>query len=178
MSLVLRDGRDVEALVTDRYLEALLSAGDRGAVDTPSAAELDPLVRAAALRLAVDLTRVHPSFRFEERLAGRLADVAARMSLARVAGETAGAVPPPGTEDRPSRTLARVDPLDLLDPARPEATAGQDRRPLIIGGTIASAAISIAGAAIVAWRLSRPGGHPAARAIRGAHDRVDRVRLA
>ena len=52
--------------------------------------------------------------------------------------------------------LGPVDPLDLVDPARPEDTAGIPR-PLIIGGTLASAALSIAGAALVAWRLNRPG---------------------
>ncbi len=178
MTLIGREGPEVDALVTDRYLEALLSAGDRGATDAPSTAELDPRVRATALRLAVDLTRVHPSFRFEERLAGRLADVAARMSLAREAGAPADAGPTPGLDDLASRRLGRVDPLDLLDPARPDVAAAQDRRPLIIGGTLASAAISIAGAAIVAWRLSRPGPAPTSRAIRAARDRVDGVRLA
>jgi len=161
MTLIGREGPEVDALVTDRYLEALLSAGDRGALDAPSAAELDPRLRATALRLAVDLTRVHPSFRFEERLAGRLTAAAARMSLARAAGET---VPPV--------------PFERPDPARPEETAAGARRPLIIGGTLASAAISIAGAAIVAWRLSRPAGDPTSRAIRAARERVDGVRLA
>jgi hypothetical protein len=34
---------------------------------------------------------------------------------------------------------------------------------------MASAAISIAGAAFMAWRRSRPGGSPMARAVRAAH---------
>jgi hypothetical protein len=120
-------------------------------------AELDPAVRTAAAWLAAATTRVHPSFRFEDRLAGRLADVAARMTLARAAGaEDAAAVAPLSIVeiDLAASSLGSIDPLDLIDPARPEELAGIPR-PLLIGGTLASAALSIAGAAIVAWRLNR-----------------------
>ena len=158
MTLQPRESGDIDALVTDGYLESLLAARDRRATDAPSVAELDPAVRFAAARLSDGITRVHPSFRFEERLAARLAEAASRMSLARAAG----------AEEAPAtRTILALDlgptasgpfePLELEDPARPEELAGIPRRPLIIGGTLASA-ISIAGAAIVAWRLNR-GGH-------------------
>jgi hypothetical protein len=163
----------VDALITDDYLESLLTARERRAEDVPSVAELDPGVRRAAARLA-DAARVHPSFRFEERLAARLADAAARMTLARAAGESAAGLVPSaagGPIDLASSGLGGtglgpIDVLDLADPARPEEFAGIPRRPLIIGGTLASAALSIAGAAIVAWRHNR-----------AAHSVADRVRL-
>jgi hypothetical protein len=41
-------------------------------------------------------------------------------------------------------------------------------RPAVIGGVLTSAAISLAGAAYVAWRRSRPPADPMARAIRAA----------
>jgi hypothetical protein len=153
-----RESGEVDALVTDGYLESLLAARDRRATDAPSVAELDPAVRYAATRLSDGITRVHPSFRFEERLAARLAEAAARMSLARAAGAE-GAPPVSGAIlglDLGATASGPLDPLDLEDPARPEELAGIPRRPLIIGGTLASA-ISIAGAAIVAWRLNRSG---------------------
>ena len=64
---------EIDALVTDGYLDSLLAARERRALDSPSVAELDPSVRLAAARLAETAARVHPSFRFEERLAARLA---------------------------------------------------------------------------------------------------------
>jgi hypothetical protein len=152
-----REAGEVDALVTDDYLESLLAARERRAVDAPSAAELDPAVRWAAARLAAATTRVHPSFRFEDRLAARLADAAARMTLARAAGaeDAAGVAPVSIVElDLAATPLGPADPLDLVDPARPEELAGIPR-PLLIGGTLASAALSIAGAAIVAWRMNR-----------------------
>lgn len=169
----------VDALITDDYLESLLTARERRADDVPSVAELDPGVRLAAARLADAAARVHPSFRFEERLAARLADAAARMTLARAAGESGAALAPSAAgvpidlaglglagSGLGGSGLGPIDVLDLVDPARPEAFAGIPRRPLIIGGTLASAALSIAGAAIVAWRHNRAG-----------HGGSDRVRL-
>lgn len=165
-----REAGEIDALVTDGYLESLLIARERRAVDTPSSVELDPAVRRAAARLAAAVVRVHPSFRFEDRLAARLADAAARMSLARAAGDEAslGAFPASVVElELAGSPLGPADPLDLIDPARPEDEGGIPRRPLLIGGTLASAALSIAGAAIVAWRLNRT-----------PRSRTERVRLA
>ncbi|MEO8229769.1 MAG: hypothetical protein ABI628_08400, partial [Chloroflexota bacterium] len=96
----------VDALITDEYLESLLTARERRAEDVPSVAELDPGVRRAAARLAAAAARVHPSFRFEERLAARLADQAARMTLARAVGEGGGTLAP----------YAAGGPIDLADP--------------------------------------------------------------
>jgi hypothetical protein len=126
-------------------------------------------VRAVAGRLAADLGRVHPSFRFEERLAARLAEAAARLRLAMAAGGESSNAPfaagdPAGGQGDPADELGAwqvdSDPVDILDPH------GRGR-PLIIGGALTSAALSIAGAAAyVAWRRSRPPLTPMARAVR------------
>ena len=160
-----RDGIEVEALLTDLYLERVLS---RAGTDLgPSDVDLDPALRAASDRLRRDLTRVHPSFRFEERLAVRLAEAAAAARLPIAAGADGAVVSlrPPS---------AAVD--DGFDPFADEPD--DDRReipvPLLIGGALTSAALSLAGAAAyVAWRWARPGRSTspmvrAARAVREA----------
>ncbi len=147
-----RDAHEVDALVTDRYLDALLAAHARGADRGPFPTTPDDPVRRAADRLARDLPRLHPSFLFEEALAGRLAAVAARMGASAAAGGT----------DRLGglREIGSGDPFGGLD-----APAGH-RRPLLIGGALTSAALSLAGAAYVAWRFNRPAAGPMARAAR------------
>lgn len=177
-----RDAGQVEALVADRYLDALLAAGDRGAEDAPADTALDPDLRDAAGALRRSLVRVHPSFRFEERLAGRLAELAAAQSRPALAMAGGGRVVPfpagarSGVRDaNRGRTRPAVDDplLDAvlrgdLDPAdeaamKRAAATPVDRRPLIVGGTvITSAAISIVGVAIVAWRATRPSGRSSA----------------
>ena len=156
-----RDGHEVEALVTDRYLEALLAAHARGADRGPTAQDPDAAVRRTADRLARDLPRFHPSFLFEEALAARLASHALRLRLPAAAGAEGLVVP-----------LPLGDPLtDLREDG---ASSGSGRRPLIIGGALTSAALSLAGAAYVAWRLNRPATAPMVRAARA----VARSRLA
>jgi hypothetical protein len=147
-----RDGHDIDALVTDRYLEALLAAHARGADHAPSPTTPDDPVRRTADRLARDLPRLHPSFRFEEALAARLAAVAARMGTTDAVDDGVGTLLPlPGSEvDEPFGADAWPD----------------RRRPLLIGGALTSAAISVAGAVYVAWRLNRPSAGPMARAAR------------
>ena len=182
MSFHNRDAIEVEALHTDRYLEALLAQRDRGDPGTgdaddaplaPADVTVDQAIATVAARLGRDLVRVHPSFRFEERLARRLAGVAAAMHLPAAAGAEGSVVPvipfPFGPHD---------------DPAADELVPGGTAlpRPVLIGGAVASAAISLAGAAFVAWRLGRPGADPMARAARAAHQlreatRPVRVRL-
>lgn len=159
---------EVDALITDAYLESLLAARQRRAWDAPSVAELDPEVRAAAARLADAVVRVHPSFRFEERLAGRLSAAAATIALPRAAGDDGLelAIGPTGAAFAVDASgLGPLGQFDLDDPAHPELAGGIPRRPLLIGGTLASAALSIAGAAIVAWRWNRAanGGHSGVR---------------
>ncbi len=150
---------EVEALQVDRYLETILLARDRGAPFGPYDPDLDPALRAVAERLSAELVRVHPSFRFEERVARRLAEVAAGMRLPQAA---AGA----GSSTGLSAALSPI-PLELVgDPARDLPDDGDPAtgraRPYLIGGALTSAAISLAGAAFVAWRLSRPV-HPVIR---------------
>ncbi|HLY15151.1 MAG TPA: hypothetical protein VKR24_12440 [Candidatus Limnocylindrales bacterium] len=156
---------EIEALLVDRYLESILLARERGFGLAGHDPSLDPELRAASDWLTAGLVRVHPSFRFEERLARRLADAAAAMRLPVAAGGETSSPPP---------VIARAAAGEL-DPARDmndEADLfGHRARPLLIGGALTSAAVSLAGAAFVAWRLSRPV-HPMVRAIRAAHERA------
>ena len=183
MTLLGRDVVEVDALVTDRYLDSLLATGDG-----PSPPHQDPghgprrrpwflagmrrgmdpeLLdrggRLASERLTRDLPRFHPSFRFEERLALRLAEVAASMRLGVAAGGED--IPRSMPVSLPNPGLA-VDPLDDLGDVEP---AGPGARPLLLGGAVAASALSLAGAAWVAWRRSRPSRSPMARAARAAH---------
>jgi hypothetical protein len=161
-----RDGAEVEALLTDLYLESVLA---RAGTDLgPADVRLDPLLRDASDRLRRDLIRVHPSFRFEERLAARLAELAAAMRMPAVAGGESQLV---AFRGGPGGSAAGV--LDPLADDDPDAEHRELARPLIIGGALTSAAISLAGAAFVAWRRARPGrgASPmvrAARAVRSA----------
>ncbi len=165
---------EVEALVTDRYLDALLAAAERRAPDAPADSSLDPALRRAALRLRDELVRVHPSFRFEERLARRLAEAAAGMRLAVAAGGEGAILPFPGAATDPLAGHALADDPRAGDPfggplagAAPGAGRPLPRRPLLVGGAVTSAALSLAGAAFVAWRRTRGAPtDPMARAIR------------
>lgn len=155
-----RDSLDIEALVTDRYLETLLAAHARGADAGPAPAQADPAIRRTMARLARDLPRFHPSFRFEEALADRLAETAARMRASA-----------PGT---PTLTILPDGAVRLAPPLAPPADLRPAiGRPLLIGGALTSAALSLAGA-YLAWRFKRPSASPMARAVRA----VARTRLA
>lgn len=160
-----RDSHEVDALITDRYLEALLAAHAHGADHGPAAAEPAPSIRLAADRLARNLPRLHPSFRFEEALAARLAEVAARMGLPAAAGAEGLVVPLPGHRPGSLPTADLATGPDDDDPASDDARPGIGR-PLLIGGALTSAALSIAGAAYVAWRLNRPPQSAMVRAAR------------
>jgi hypothetical protein len=150
-----RESHEVDALVTDRYLDALLAAHARGADRGPSMSEPTSAIRRTADRLARDLPRLHPSFLFEEALAARLADVATRLRLPAAAGAEGVLVP-----------LPVGDPSTDLPDAESDVPTGYGRRPLIIGGALTSAALSLAGAAFVAWRMNRPPESAMARAAR------------
>lgn len=180
-----RDAVEVEALVADRYLEALLAAGDRpAAVSTEPELAGDLGEAARVLRHA--LLRVHPSFRFEERLAARLLDVgrslavgadrpSAGVVVAFPAAAGAGVADAPAGDDLDAELAAIA--AGTLDPAAADAPAALPR-PLLLGGAMASAAISLVGVAVVAWRTARPGGRgPMARAARAARlRRLDTLR--
>jgi hypothetical protein len=180
-----RDSAATDALLTDLYLDALLAGAvlGSGTAGTPAdaAGQLDPAARRAADRLRHDLVRVHPSFRFEERLATRLAEAAVAMRVPIAAGDGGRIVAfrpspaidlepglvPPESPGEPAAVGKRGRIAAELDPARRVPA-----RPLLIGGALTSAALSIAGAAYVAWRLGRPGrsSAPMARAARAVRD--------
>jgi hypothetical protein len=167
-----RDDLEVDALITDRYLETLLAAHARsaGALDGDGPAAERPAagIARAADRLSRDLLRLHPSFLFEEALAGRLSELASRMRLAPAAGAEGAVIP------MPSGGLTPLLPLPGADGTDEALGHPGFGRPLLIGGALTSAALSIAGAAYVAWRLNRPTAGPMARAVRA----VARSRLA
>lgn len=173
-----RDSSEVEALLTDLYLESVLARA--GASDGPADARLDPAIRLVSDRLRHDLVRVHPSFRFEERLAARLAEAAAGLRMSVAAGGEAAVIP-----FADGRRIRDADSVDFDPFALDEIDEPDDRheraRPLLIGGALTSAAISIAGAAFVAWRRTRPvrGGSPMVRAARAVrHARLAAVHTA
>jgi hypothetical protein len=148
-----RDTAEVDALVTDRYLETLLGAHARGADGGPSAVVPSEAISSTAHRLARDLPRLHPSFLFEEALASRLAAAAARM-----ARSTSTAVDGDDIVTFPGNA-----PADDDETARARHLPG---RPWLLGGAFTSAALSLAGAAFFAWRLNRASGDPMVRAAR------------
>jgi hypothetical protein len=154
-----RDSHDIDALVTDRYLETLLAAHARGADAGPASVDAEPALRLVMARLARDLPRFHPSFRFEEALADRLAEAANRIRPSTADGGSTLSVVPDDMSDSPWRA---GDPRPIVG------------RPFLIGGALTSAALSLAGAAYLAWRIRRPGASPMARAVRA----VARTRLA
>jgi hypothetical protein len=134
-----RERLEVEALLTDRYLESLFASLDRHAVAAPADVELEPAVLAAAEVLAAQLRAGDTS---------ALADV----------------IPFTPIRRRSARRVRRPRPSVSVD------------RPLLIGGALTSAALSVAGA-YVAWRRGAGGGAmgaaagPMARAVRAAHGR-------
>ncbi|MEA2613365.1 MAG: hypothetical protein QOI52_1324, partial [Chloroflexota bacterium] len=151
----MRDGEN-EAFIVDRYLESLLARRPADVTDLP------PQLRSTAAALVEALPRYHPSFRFEESLAARLAGAADLVgAAAAAAGEL---IPFPATIGAPATLAAPGTP----PPPVPDLRPGTIRRPTVIGGVLTSAAISLAGAAYVAWRRSRPPADPMARAIRAA----------
>jgi hypothetical protein len=189
-----RDASSADALLTDLYLDAILAGrsfrgelgpdGRDGARELASSSgRLDPAVRAASDRLRHDLVRVHPSFRFEERLATRLAEAAMELRIPTAVGAEGhvlafrapalGPAPAPGMDagapDAGGADRAPGDGL-LADPL--DADRRDLARPLLIGGALTSAALSLAGAALVAWRRTRPISPMvrAARAVRDARD--------
>jgi hypothetical protein len=178
-----RDAGQVDALVADRYLEGLLAASERRASDAPADAALDPELRRTALVLRSALVRVHPSFRFEERLAGRLADLAATQAAPSMAIGGGRVIPFRGpvvpVVDDPLLEAVIAGDLDPSDADAVAQASGDtaSRTPLIVvgGAAITSAAISIVGVAWVAWRAAHGDARTAEaimrRAARTAHAR-------
>ena len=116
---------DDAAIQADAYIDALLAGHGR----VPVAVEAEPEERDAIHLLEKGLPRFHPSFVFEEWLSGELQRAA---------------------EPRPTGEIVQIV-------IRPQDTgvrsAVADRR-LLVGGAIASG-VSIASAAVLAWRRTR-----------------------
>ncbi|MET1232330.1 MAG: hypothetical protein ABWY52_05730 [Candidatus Limnocylindrales bacterium] len=152
MTLGWRSNEAEEALQIDVYLESLLRTHDRAPatlIDRHLIDELDPAERRTARLLADNLLRFHPSYRFEEALAAR---------LHAAAGEP---------EPEEGRSLATI--VAFPDAVRDRVRrTEQDHRRVLIGGAIASG-VSLAGAALFAWRASTPARTPFGRATRAAH---------
>ncbi len=147
----MRDG-EIEALVVDRYLETLLARAPGVPAEAvaglaATSGDIPADLRATAERLVRDLPRYHPSFRFEEGLAARLAVAAAAQA-----------------DDAPEGTLIAFP--SAPGPVRWVEDRGATVRPVVLGGVLTSAALSIAGAAWVAWRRNRAPADPMTRAAR------------
>ena len=124
-------GPDERAAVqTDAYIDALLARHRGVPVAVPNSEAQPPVeLRRLIHLLEAGLPRLHPSFSFEEGLAGRLRAAAA------------------ATDGQPPAGQLIALPGVLADAT---ASAAIDRR-LLIGGALASG-VSIAGAAVIAWR--------------------------
>jgi hypothetical protein len=110
----------------------------------------DPELAHAAEVLSRSLVRFHPSFRFEEGLAARLRRAARPRAVSADLEEPRTALLPM------SRVAAFPLPvaLELAASASFGRVVGRVPRPVLVGGAIASG-MSIAGAAVVAWRRLR-----------------------
>lgn len=189
--LPMRGADEVDALVTDLYLASLLGQAERAArrasdgAAAPAGArvapepEFDVALLHAARVLRASLLRAHPSFRFEERLAAQLAD-AASPGAGRPAGARTGElIPFPAAAPRSGDPLlaavldGRLDPADELAVER--AAGRSPARPLIVGGAITSAALSLVGVVWVAWRASRTGAASTRSARRAEPSRLARA---
>ncbi len=130
------------AVQADFYIDALLAG--HGRVPVPVAADEgfdeplghQPGVRDAIRVLEKGLPRFHPSFVFEEWLSGQ---------LKRSTGGTG--------DEGAERPAAEI--MSIVIRPQETGTGQPDRRPvLLVGGAIASG-VSIAGAAVIAWRRTR-----------------------
>jgi hypothetical protein len=132
----------LERSTRDGEIEAFVV--DRYLESLLARAPRDPADMPAELRATADalaaLPRYHPSFRFVEAVAAHLAAAASGRD-----------------------TAADILQLPI---ARPAVDARGQVRPVVIGGVLTSAAISLAGAAYVAWRRGRPPVDPMSRAVR------------
>lgn len=141
----------LERSTRDGEIEALVV--DRYLESLLARTPRDPSDIPADLRATADalaaLPRYHPSFRFVEALSARLATTASG-------------------HDTPGDLVAFA-PVGRGGTPDPRAPV----RPVVIGGVLTSAAISLAGAAFVAWRRGRPPADPMSRAVRA----VSRARL-
>ena len=158
------DAHAEDALRTDTYVSQLLDAVEARRPAEPRVPDADPAVAMAARALRESLGRSHPSFRFEERLSRRLAELALAMRRAASVGgspDRAAADAAIGwtaalatvRDRRPGGQLIAFPTAVAADGDASAATPGRGGvRPVLAGGAVASAAISIGAAALVAWR--------------------------
>jgi hypothetical protein len=136
---------DDQAIQADAYIDNLLRHHGRTPVVVDSAGTDRGLLHAqAGVRDAIrllekGLPRFHPSFRFEELLAEQLRHAADRK--AGLQGEDAAE---PMGQIVSIAVIPRTDPVPRLP----------DRR-LLMGGAAIASGVSIAGAAVFAWRRVR-----------------------
>jgi hypothetical protein len=165
-----------DARRTERYLDELMTADERRSSAVPTDVDLDPAIRLAARELRAGLSRVHPSFRFEESLSARLAAGADRLKAGLPVEDPAARAAAGTVTHLPGRPAAPPK-HDVWPPAafrRWPVIAARPSRPLIVGGVgvgFASAALSL-GAVYVAWRYSHPASGRMGRAVRAAHGRT------
>ena len=129
---------DDAAIQADAYIDALLTGHARSPVAVAGDATRGPLggqpgVRDAIRLLEKGLPRFHPSFLFEQWLADQLR----RQSETGAIGEGSG----------------RIVPIAVIRAQGASSGRIPDKK-LLVGGAIASG-VSIAGAAMFAWRRSR-----------------------
>lgn len=137
-------GREDEAAVqTDAYIEALLARHARRPV-VVTASQLEPpaATRRAAELLHAALPRFHPSFRFEQELAARLRASTRGSARAAVELELADVIVLPLPGAAPLRSG--------VDEQLPAGVIAERR--LLIGGAAIASGVSLAGAAMFAWR--------------------------
>lgn len=155
---------DAEALVLDRYLDSLLSGDHRSASADQDGNAPGPAIRETADLVRRSFVRVHPSFGFEERLSTRLAAMAAGPDEVPGLGTLIPFRPSrpkrPGPSNAERENAGAAGRQRIGDPQATPVVAGTARRspavrPLLIGGAITSAALSVAGVAWVARRVVR-----------------------
>jgi hypothetical protein len=139
-----------EEIQVDTYLDGLLAS--RPHRDVAADGVPRELAQTAQL-LRVALARFHPSFRFEEELAGRL------RAMATGAIRATGAVrfPAPGVALAPVAVGARAVDLGSQLGVEPEPGPPADRGWVLVGGAIASG-VSLAAGVLLARRRTRGDG--------------------
>jgi hypothetical protein len=124
---------DEAAIQADAYIDALLYGHGRMPIAVGPESDVGDAIRL----LERGLPRFHPSFVFEQWLSGQ---------LQRAASIDSPAASHAGTRAQIAQIVIRADDAGVRG-------VGQDRR-LWVGGAIASG-VSIAGAAVLAWRRTR-----------------------
>ena len=136
---------DDQAIQADAYIDDLLRHHGRmpaavGSSGSDSGSlRAQPGVRDAIRLLEKGLPRFHPSFRFEESLAEQLRRAADRRAGLRTDDEAASM-----SQIVSIAVIPRTEPVPRLP----------DRR-LLMGGAAIASGMSIAGAAVLAWRRVR-----------------------